>query len=133
MEETDVDGFNLAYVVMPETYQDIVDLLAPELQRRGVYKKEYRPGTLPEKLFGQGPYLPETHPGNSYALISSDWQPGRKSVMSESGSVRNCINAKDRFDFLFRKMAFLRWMHPHSRFMIPKRMKPSDLVSEVLL
>ena len=55
MDETDVDGFNLAYVVMPETYQDIIDLLIPELQRRGAYKKEYRPGTLREKLFRQGP------------------------------------------------------------------------------
>ena len=63
IEETDVDGFNLAYAVMPETYEDIVNLLVPELQRRGVYKKEYRPGSLREKLFGQGPYLPETHPG----------------------------------------------------------------------
>lgn len=67
MDETDVDGFNLAYVVMPETYRDIIDLLIPELQRRGAYKKEYRPGTLREKLFRQGPYLPETHPGNSGA------------------------------------------------------------------
>ena len=48
---------------MPETYEDIIDLLVPELQRRGVYKKEYRSGTLREKLFGQGPHLPETHPG----------------------------------------------------------------------
>jgi len=63
MEETDVDGFNLTYAVMPETYQNIIDLLIPELQRRGVYKKEYRPGSLREKLFGQGPFLPETHPG----------------------------------------------------------------------
>ena len=61
--ETDVDGFNLTYAVMPETYENIIDLLIPELQRRGVYKKEYRSGTLREKLFGQGPHLPETHPG----------------------------------------------------------------------
>ena len=61
--ETDIDGFNLTYAVMPETYEDIIDLLVPELQRRGVYKKEYRSGTLREKLFGQGPHLPETHPG----------------------------------------------------------------------
>jgi long-chain alkane monooxygenase len=79
IDETDVDGFNLAYVVMPETYQDIVDLLVPELQRRGVYKKEYWPGTLREKLFRQGPYLPENHPGNSHALISPGRQSGRKS------------------------------------------------------
>jgi long-chain alkane monooxygenase len=63
IEETDVDGFNLTYAVMPETYQNIIDLLIPELQRRGVYKKEYQPGSLREKLFGQGPFLPETHPG----------------------------------------------------------------------
>jgi long-chain alkane monooxygenase len=78
-EETDVDGFNLAYVVMPETYQDIVDLLIPELQRRGVYKKEYRPGTLREKLFEQSPYLPETHPGHSFALINPTSQLARNS------------------------------------------------------
>ena len=64
IEETDVDGFNLTYAVMPETYENIIDLLVPELQRRKVYKKEYRPGSLREKLFGQGPYLPETHPGS---------------------------------------------------------------------
>jgi long-chain alkane monooxygenase len=69
----------LAYVVMPETYRDIVNLLIPELQRRGAYKKEYRPGTLREKLFRQGPYLPETHPGNRHTLSSSDSQPRRNS------------------------------------------------------
>jgi alkanesulfonate monooxygenase SsuD/methylene tetrahydromethanopterin reductase-like flavin-dependent oxidoreductase (luciferase family) len=51
---TDVDGFNLAYAVMPETFIDVVDLLVPELQRRGRYKADYQPGTLREKLFGSG-------------------------------------------------------------------------------
>ncbi len=32
--ETDVDGFNLAYVVTPGTFEDVVNLLVPELQRR---------------------------------------------------------------------------------------------------
>ena len=63
IEETDVDGFNLTYAIMPETYENIIDLLIPELRRRGAYKKEYQPGSLREKLFGQGPHLPETHPG----------------------------------------------------------------------
>jgi long-chain alkane monooxygenase len=61
VELTDVDGFNLAYVVLPDTYQDIVTWLIPELQRRGVYKREYVPGTLRQKLFGLGPYLPDNH------------------------------------------------------------------------
>ena len=54
LEATDVGGFNLAYAVMPETFIDVVELLVPELQRRGRYKVDYRPGTLREKLFGAG-------------------------------------------------------------------------------
>jgi alkanesulfonate monooxygenase len=54
VDATDVDGFNLAYVVAHETFKDIVDLLVPELQRRGLYKHDYPIGTLREKLFGAG-------------------------------------------------------------------------------
>ena len=61
--ETGIDGFNLAYVVTPETFADVSDLLVPELQRRGRYKTEYRPGTLRDKLFGAGPRLAAPHPG----------------------------------------------------------------------
>jgi FMN-dependent oxidoreductase (nitrilotriacetate monooxygenase family) len=61
--ETDVDGFNLAYALTPESFADIVDLVVPELQRRGVYKRRYSPGTLREKLFGAGrARLPPDHP-----------------------------------------------------------------------
>ena len=66
IEETDIDGFNLVYAVMPETYENIVELLVPELQKRGVYKKEYRPGTLREKLFRQGSHLPDSHHGSEF-------------------------------------------------------------------
>jgi FMN-dependent oxidoreductase (nitrilotriacetate monooxygenase family) len=69
VEETDVDGFNLAYAVTHETFADIVDYLVPELQRRGAYPTAYREGTLREKLFGAGPYLPQTHPANRYRDI----------------------------------------------------------------
>ncbi len=54
VEETDVDGFNLAYAVTPESFEDIVNHLVPELQKRGAYPTAYRPGTLREKLFGDG-------------------------------------------------------------------------------
>jgi alkanesulfonate monooxygenase len=57
IEATDADGFNLAYVVTPETYVDIVDLLVPELQRRGAYKRRYATGTFREKLYGDGQRL----------------------------------------------------------------------------
>ncbi len=67
--DTDVDGFNLAYAITHETFTDVVDLLVPELQKRGVYKKDYTPGTLREKLFGAGPRLGAGHPGASYRQL----------------------------------------------------------------
>lgn len=75
VEATDVDGFNLAYAVTPETFEKVVDLLVPELQRRGVYKREYTPGTLRDKLFGKGPRLSAPHPGAGYR--SPAGKPGR--------------------------------------------------------
>jgi FMN-dependent oxidoreductase (nitrilotriacetate monooxygenase family) len=63
VSETDIDGFNLAYALTPETFADIVDLVVPELQARGVYKCDYAPGSLREKLYGPGrARLPDTHP-----------------------------------------------------------------------
>ncbi|WP_095198137.1 LLM class flavin-dependent oxidoreductase [Mesorhizobium carmichaelinearum] len=71
VDETDVDGFNLAYAVTPESFEAAVDLLVPELQKRGVYPTAYKPGTLREKLFGEGPYLPATHPADGYRDIEA--------------------------------------------------------------
>jgi FMN-dependent oxidoreductase (nitrilotriacetate monooxygenase family) len=63
VEQTGVDGFNLAYAVTPETFSDIVDLVVPELQARGVYPTQYAPGTMREKLYGVGQArLPASHP-----------------------------------------------------------------------
>ncbi|MBS0529486.1 MAG: LLM class flavin-dependent oxidoreductase, partial [Proteobacteria bacterium] len=46
VEQTDVDGLNLCYAVMPESFEDVADMLVPELIRRGLYKRGYEPGTL---------------------------------------------------------------------------------------
>ena len=66
VDETGLDGFNLAFAVRPETFVDAVDLLVPELQRRGRYRHSYPAGTLREKLFGKGARLPADHPGAGY-------------------------------------------------------------------
>lgn len=54
LSETGIDGFNLAYAITPESFSDFVDFVVPELQRRGVYKTSYSPGTLREKLYATG-------------------------------------------------------------------------------
>ena len=58
-----VDGINVMYTTTPGTFEDFIEYLAPELQRRGLMQREYRPGTFREKLFGAGPLLPERHVG----------------------------------------------------------------------
>lgn len=42
IEDTDIDGFNLAYAITPGTFKDFVDLVIPELQQRGVVKKNMK-------------------------------------------------------------------------------------------
>ena len=69
-EETDVDGFNLAYALTPGTFTDMVDLVVPELQTRGLYKHDYAQGTFREKLFGRGARLPASHPAASVRVVA---------------------------------------------------------------
>ena len=61
IEETGIDGFNLSRTVVPESYEDFIDLVVPELQSRGLYKTAYGDGTLRNRLFGEGDRLPARH------------------------------------------------------------------------
>ncbi len=44
------DGFVLAATHMPGAYEDFARLVGPELQRRGLFQKEYAGATLRENL-----------------------------------------------------------------------------------
>ncbi|BEP48252.1 MULTISPECIES: LLM class flavin-dependent oxidoreductase [Variovorax] len=61
IDETGADGFNLSRTVVPESYEDFVDLVVPELQNRGIYKTAYAEGSLRRKLFDAGDRLPARH------------------------------------------------------------------------
>jgi len=68
-EATDVDGLNVAFAISPGDFEDIADMLVPELARRGRYKSAYAGGTLREKLFGAGrARLDATHPAAQYRV-----------------------------------------------------------------
>jgi alkanesulfonate monooxygenase len=66
VDESGVDGFNLAYAVFPETFTDFIRLVIPELQRRGLFKTAYESGTMREKLFGADALLPSNHPAAKF-------------------------------------------------------------------
>lgn len=55
------DGFVLAATQMPGSYEDVVRLLIPELQRRGLVPKEYRGPTLRENLGLPIPHASDWH------------------------------------------------------------------------
>ncbi|KAI1383919.1 Nitrilotriacetate monooxygenase component A/pristinamycin IIA synthase subunit A [Hypoxylon trugodes] len=44
------DGFNVNFPFLPEGLDDVVKLLIPELQRRGIFRKDYEGTTLREHL-----------------------------------------------------------------------------------
>ena len=49
--ETDAsDGFNVMFPTVPAGLDDFVDLVVPELQRRGIFRREYEGTTLREHL-----------------------------------------------------------------------------------
>jgi FMN-dependent oxidoreductase (nitrilotriacetate monooxygenase family) len=68
VEDTDVDGFNLAYAITPGTFEDIVTFVIPELRKRGAYPEGYAPGTLRNKLHGRGDRLPAEHHGARFTV-----------------------------------------------------------------
>jgi FMN-dependent oxidoreductase (nitrilotriacetate monooxygenase family) len=66
-DQTDVDGLNVPFAISPGDFEDITDMLVPELVRRGRYKNAYRRGTLREKLFGDGrARLAAPHPATGH-------------------------------------------------------------------
>lgn len=68
MDDADIDGFNLAYAVTPGTFEDFIEFVVPELQRRGRYWTEYDKGsTVRERLYGVGQKrVRDDHPAARY-------------------------------------------------------------------
>ena len=71
VEETDVDGFNLAYVITPGTFEDVIEHVIPVLRARGAYPEAYADGSLRNKLHGRGDRLPEEHHGATFRIGGS--------------------------------------------------------------
>ncbi|MGV9709783.1 LLM class flavin-dependent oxidoreductase [Gordonia sp. NPDC003424] len=64
MEETGIDGFNVAHAVKFADVEDFATHVVPELQRRGAMRTSYDGNTLRENIFGAGNIrLFDDHPG----------------------------------------------------------------------
>ncbi|OTA91382.1 hypothetical protein M434DRAFT_13173 [Hypoxylon sp. CO27-5] len=70
IQEGDLDGFNIGYVTTPGTFEEVVELLIPELRRRGIYPDPPAEGeklTARERIYGKGQKgLRDDHVGSAY-------------------------------------------------------------------
>jgi alkanesulfonate monooxygenase SsuD/methylene tetrahydromethanopterin reductase-like flavin-dependent oxidoreductase (luciferase family) len=75
IREADVDGFNLAYALMPETFEDVIRLLLPVLRRRGLFWDGYAVdgGTYRENLYGEKGIA---RPPPDHAAARYHWKAG---------------------------------------------------------
>ncbi|KAL7908724.1 Nitrilotriacetate monooxygenase component A/pristinamycin IIA synthase subunit A [Trichoderma velutinum] len=53
VQEADIDGFNFAYTLFPQSFKDIIELLLPELKKRGLFWDDYAvpQGTYRENFY----------------------------------------------------------------------------------
>jgi hypothetical protein len=75
------DGFTIQFPYLPGSLYEFCDQLVPELQRRGLYRKEYEGKTLRENLG-----LPR--PGNQFLLRCADPRAGRDALRKRRQDVR---------------------------------------------
>ncbi|KAJ3541358.1 hypothetical protein NM208_g4644 [Fusarium decemcellulare] len=76
IEVADVDGFNLAHITNPGTFEDIIEFLLPELRRRGIFRSDIKKeGATAREVFIGSKRLPEDHPGSKYK-----WRAGQKTA-----------------------------------------------------
>jgi len=67
LDEVGIDGINLRQYHSFDTAKDFVELVSPELRRRGRLREAYAPGeSLRDRLFGDGDRLPDRHHGTRY-------------------------------------------------------------------
>lgn len=73
VNDADCDGFNVAYVSNPGSFEDVVELLRPELVRRGIMWEYYDfpCGTFRENLLGQK-LLRDDHWGSRFKYGKED-------------------------------------------------------------
>ncbi|KAM0817348.1 putative Luciferase-like domain-containing protein [Seiridium cardinale] len=92
VEIFDVDGFNLAHITNPGMFEDIIEYLIPELQRRGIFRKgvEKEGATAREAYIGTR-RLPEDHPGSQFK-----WRAG-EDIPKYQREVRESANPVEKF------------------------------------
>lgn len=71
-----IDGFNFANITIPGSFEDIIDFVLPELQRRGLFRTEVeKEGVTTREVFLNSPWLLEDHPGRKFRWAAGEEPP----------------------------------------------------------
>jgi alkanesulfonate monooxygenase SsuD/methylene tetrahydromethanopterin reductase-like flavin-dependent oxidoreductase (luciferase family) len=99
VEEADIDGCNIGSVTNPGSWEDVVDLLIPELQRRGLMWEDYPVprGTFRENLLGTKE-LRGDHYGSSFkwrqeTSVVADLKP--TAIAGEQSGLSSAVPARE--------------------------------------
>ena len=65
-QDAGIDGLNIMNHVLPGSYDNFIEGVIPELRRRGLAQSAYDQGSLRQKVFGRGDYLPGNHPAAKF-------------------------------------------------------------------
>jgi long-chain alkane monooxygenase len=101
LDEDDIDGINLVQYLSFDTARDFIELVIPELRRRGRFRESYRDGeTLRERLFGAGhARLPSNHFGARYrdpAALQRPAEPLRLPIKPGAGDALSAHEIRER-------------------------------------
>ena len=76
VEVADVDGFNLAHITNPGSFEDIIEFVIPELQKRGLFRTEVeKEGATAREVFLGSSWLLEDHPGRKFRWHAGEETP----------------------------------------------------------
>lgn len=66
-DESGIDGFNLGHIVNPGSFEDIIEFVIPELQKRGRFRTRIeKEGATAREVFSKQSHLLDDHPGHQF-------------------------------------------------------------------
>ena len=100
LDNTGIDGFNLAHLTNPGSFEDIIEHLIPELQRRGLFRtKVEKEGATAREVFLGSRRLPEDHPGSQFKWRAGEtipkYQRDDEAAIKDSADNGASANAPD--------------------------------------
>jgi hypothetical protein len=91
VEVADIDGFNMSHIANPDSFEDIIELVIPELQRRALFRKEVEKelegATVRQGFLGAGnKWLLPDHPGRKFRWVAGEEKSVYESKLTGSES-----------------------------------------------